>query len=115
MYERGLINVPFVLAAPYFTATPNPIRVRIGDDLTLPCGVAGRPSPVVMWYKDGRLIREASYNYTSINPSTHDLTIHTVNVARDTGIYMCYAVNEVGNVRRIYNLTLDCMPTFSCT
>lgn len=94
-----------VYVKPHFTTVPSPKTVKIGDDLTLPCGVAGRPSPTVTWYnKDNRPI---SYSYISINPTTHDLTIHAVNATRDTGIYRCNAVNKVGSINRIYNLTLD--------
>ena len=60
----------------------------LGGKVTLGCTATGRPSPRVVWKRNGRIVLE---NYATAN-----LTISSISPA-DRGIYECSAINTVVN------------------
>ena len=61
--------VPFSpTESPHFVAKPSSsMTVKEKQNVTLPCKATGFPSPVIAWYKDGRVIREERKQFKKRN------------------------------------------------
>ncbi|XP_036344439.1 muscle M-line assembly protein unc-89-like, partial [Rhagoletis pomonella] len=69
------------------------------DELTIECHLHGVPRPVVVWMKGGLEIKP-SYKFTMLEEAhgTYKLLIYKPN-DRDSGSYICKAVNSSGEVQ----------------
>ena len=65
--------------------------VEVGSTATLGCVVIGKPSPLVVWKKDGEILFSSTLN--------GNLTLGNISLA-DMGVYECLAINNVGNDSR---------------
>lgn len=81
---------------PRFTTPVFDIEVPEKSEALFQCTVAGSPIPVVQWFKESKLITPdvCKYAVNSENGS-HSLKIQNVGHS-DSGIYLCKAVNTVG-------------------
>ncbi|KAK1166191.1 myosin light chain kinase, smooth muscle-like [Acipenser oxyrinchus oxyrinchus] len=72
------------------------VETTENTDVVFECSVTGIPPPSVTWFKDTVRIPQdgRKYVYSSENDN-HILRIHNVCIY-DNGIYMCKAVNQVG-------------------
>lgn len=89
-----------------------------GSEIVLECRAIGKPTPTMIWYKDGLklLMEDRMLCYTDRRFVTR-LTIMNTTL-RDTGSYSCEAVNSVGkdfthcSVRIIGKLVVAFFETF---
>ena len=70
---------------------------ELGNDVTLVCRVIGRPTPRVVWKKNGRVLQDIS--------STGNITLANIS-PEDGGSYECSAINIVANDTRTTLLTV---------
>ena len=74
--------------------------------MTLTCNATGNPEPVLSWFKDENLVN--SSNRISFSADSKLLTITTVK-RTDSGKYLCFVHNEVGNATsKIAKLNVQC-------
>ena len=71
--------------------------VELGKEVTLVCKVTGRPTPRVLWKKNGVVLQESV--------STGNFTIVSISPA-DSGNYECSAINIVTNVTKTTQLNV---------
>ena len=101
-------------------ATPEQIEVIEGDAVTLTCTAFASPASIIEWFVNnsdtalmsgdfsGRLTissearQESDFFYTSSN-LTIDLTQNS-----DTGMYVCIAMNNLGNDQADLTLAVEC-------
>nr|CAB3264297.1 neogenin-like [Phallusia mammillata] len=72
----------------------------VGESSRLNCSVSGLPSPVITWYKEGKMLHP-SENLKFVNGG---MVINSVTKA-DAGIYQCFGFNSEGTVsaaQRLY-------------
>lgn len=58
----------------------------VGSDLMIPCSVDGYPIPTVVWYKDGRTIRNNERTQIT-GMQTNGYFIHVFNHTREHNIH----------------------------
>ncbi|XP_054440698.1 hemicentin-2 [Pteronotus mesoamericanus] len=94
--QYGLrVNVP-----PRITLPPRlPGPVLLGAPVRLTCNATGRPSPTLMWLKDGNPVSTAGTSGLQVFPGGRVLTLASAR-ASDSGSYTCVAVSAVGEDRR---------------
>ncbi|XP_035878268.1 hemicentin-2 [Phyllostomus discolor] len=94
--QYGLrVNVP-----PRITLPPHlPGPVLLGAPVRLTCNASGRPSPTLMWLKDGNPVSTEKTFGLQVFPGGRILTLASAR-ASDTGSYSCVAVSAVGEDRR---------------
>ena len=73
-------------------------RANLGDKVTLSCTATGRPTPRVVWKKNGQVLLEKE--------TTANLTISSISQA-DGGIYECSAINIVANDTRTTAINIE--------
>ena len=77
---------------------------RAGDKVDLTCLAEGKPTPIVTWYKDGK-IYERSQDGQTPGPYEYQLVFIGLEIA-DSGSYMCKVSNAFGFLTYTYNLTV---------
>jgi len=87
-----------------------------GDNITLRCIGVGHPPPLVQWRKlNGSLSNRVSTTNMSMSTNEGNVTRVTVDLIitrvfrEDTGIYECSVSNPLNIVKRVTNLTIQCM------
>ena len=76
-----------------------------GDKVELTCLADGEPTPIVTWYKDGK-IYEGSHDGQTPGPYDYQLAFNGLEIA-DSGSYMCNVSNSFGFLTYTYNLTVE--------
>ena len=79
-------------------------ELNAGDKLDLTCEAVGKPTPIVTWYKDGK-IYERSQDGQTPGPYEYQLVFIGLEIA-DSGSYMCKVSNAFGFLTYTYNLTV---------
>ena len=77
---------------------------RVGDKpVGLTCEAVGKPTPIVTWYKDGKI-----YERSGQRPGPYDyqLEFNELDVT-DSGSYMCNVSNAFGFLTYTYNITVE--------
>ncbi|XP_073239423.1 fibroblast growth factor receptor 3-like isoform X3 [Porites lutea] len=80
-------------------------ELRAGDKFELTCEAIGKPTPIVTWYKDGK-IYERFHDGQKPGPHDYQLEFNGLDIA-DSGSYMCNVSNELGFLTLTYNLTVQ--------
>ena len=70
----------------------------LGDNATLRCVATGRPTPRVVWKKDGRVLLEGQ--------ETASITIDSISRG-DGGSYECWAINSLANETRTTAINVE--------
>lgn len=73
------------------------VTVTEGESLTLECHIGGRPSPVIMWFREDYQIESSIDFQTSFTDGIARLLIREA-FAEDSGRFSCTATNEAGTV-----------------
>ena len=85
-------------------STPSLLEVKAGDDVTLNCRAAGKPTPTVRWSRVGRMMPDGSPHITS-----EEVIFSRVN-RKHAGTYKCTASNghgqEASKLVEVYRLNL---------
>lgn len=83
---------------PKFVQVFHNTHVKEADGVNLHCQAVGKPTPAMLWQKDGMKI-EANPPKLEINTSEGDSTLTITGIApRDAGWYQCTAQNASGSV-----------------
>ncbi|KAJ8362898.1 hypothetical protein SKAU_G00117290 [Synaphobranchus kaupii] len=88
---------------PKVQATPkSPVRVRIGETISLECHATGRPRPTVTWQRQGG-------DKTGTSSSTEAKATVQVPAAspEDGGVYLCKAANSEGAAELKVEVTVE--------
>ncbi|XP_056264259.1 basement membrane-specific heparan sulfate proteoglycan core protein-like isoform X2 [Pseudoliparis swirei] len=78
--------------APQVRLTPvGPLRVRMGEPVSVECRATGRPRPTLTWKRQGSTLQLVTKETKDVNtiqwPAVHP---------EDSGVYICQAVNNEG-------------------
>ncbi|XP_041789973.1 basement membrane-specific heparan sulfate proteoglycan core protein-like [Chelmon rostratus] len=85
----AVLNVKF---APKVRLTPTgPLRVRMGDPVSVECRATGRPRPVLTWKRQGSTLQLVTKETNDANTIEWP-TVHP----EDSGVYICQAENNEG-------------------
>ena len=79
------------------------VILKDGDRLSLFCKASGTPKPEIFWYRDGYLIAPGS-SHVHVDGETL-LILHVLS--RDAGVYVCRAVNSVGEDKKSFKVVLE--------
>ncbi|XP_053554191.1 obscurin-like protein 1 isoform X2 [Bombina bombina] len=95
---------------PHFLLVPTSQRLSRGQSCELSCKVSGKPEPTVHWEKDGRHLEELC-DGSHYRLSTGGTTLYISRVRPpDAGVYVCRAVNTVGQCLAAAVLLVDPTP-----
>lgn len=78
------------------------LTIREGESVVLNTQIVGNPTPKIQWLKDGKPITAN----TKTTKETHTLTLISPT-KKDAGVYTVKAVNSVGSVETVANLTIE--------
>ncbi|XP_074519202.1 secreted immunoglobulin domain 4 [Halichoeres trimaculatus] len=86
---NAVLNVKY---APKVRLTPaGPLRVRMGDPVSVGCRAAGKPRPKMTWKRQGSTLQYVTQEINDVN------TIQWAAVhPEDSGVYICQAENSEG-------------------
>lgn len=73
------------------------MTVTEGESVTLECQIGGRPTPVVMWFREDYQIESSIDFQISYTDGIARLLIREA-FAEDSGRFSCTATNEAGTV-----------------
>ena len=73
-------------------------KADLGGNATLRCVATGRPTPRVVWKKDGRVLLEGQ--------ETANITIDSIS-REDGGSYECWAINSLANETRTTAINVE--------
>ena len=73
-----------------------------GKSVTLMCEADGKPTPIVTWYKDGKIYEKSGQRP---GPYDYQLKLNELDV-KDSGSYMCNVSNAFGFLTYTYNITV---------
>lgn len=77
------------------------LQLSLGTNHKLKCRAEGTPRPQVEWYKDGQLLSQsANALFEGFSLRLSDLRL------RDSGRYMCKAINNLGSITFTYTVTV---------
>ena len=93
------ISIPLIFPAKSTIVWISPEqKADLGDNATLRCVATGRPTPRVVWKKDGRVLLEGQ--------ETVSITIDSIS-REDGGSYECWAVNSLANETRTTAINVE--------
>ncbi|XP_043921975.1 obscurin [Protopterus annectens] len=93
--------------APVFVTELQNQEVQESYPVSFDCMVSGNPTPIIRWFKDGKLIVENDhYMINEDQEGCHQLIITAV-VLKDMGVYRCVAENCVGVASTKAELRVD--------
>ncbi|XP_028257047.1 secreted immunoglobulin domain 4 [Parambassis ranga] len=102
-FANAVLNVKY---APKVRLTPvGPLRVRVGDPVSVECRAQGRPRPTLLWKRQGSTLH-------LVTTETDDvITIQWPAVRpEDTGVYICQAENIEGVTEVKIEITAESGP-----
>ncbi|KAM4877133.1 hemicentin-2 [Thomomys bottae] len=101
-----------VFEPPAITPGPSNLTLTAHSLASLPCEASGSPKPQVVWWKDGQKLdfRQQQDAYR-ILPS--NALLLTAPSPQDSAQFECVVSNEVGEARRVYQVTVHAPPTIA--
>ncbi|XP_031431207.1 LOW QUALITY PROTEIN: hemicentin-1 [Clupea harengus] len=88
---------------------PKEVKIKVNNTLTLECEAQAIPTPSLLWYKDGQLLR--GDDHISISSNGRVVRIQQAQVS-DTGRYTCVATNLAGEDEKDFDVNIQVPPTF---
>jgi hypothetical protein len=79
------------------------IKVESDKTIELNCQALGRPKPMILWFKDGRLLNITDEKYKVGDGSLKLFRTHSV----DSGMYQCQVANRYGRIERSFNVEVE--------
>lgn len=110
-----------LIVPPYFIVQPSNISIVVSKNISLPCKIAGSPTPIVHWSFINLMGRRMTLSHqmsSSVNVYENGLFITTISKSLE-GWYSCSASNIAGRIRaevflRVFGMNLDSSITFIC-
>ncbi|KAM9207753.1 hemicentin-2 [Dugong dugon] len=101
-----------VFDPPAITPGPSNLTLIAHTQASLPCEASGSPKPLVVWRKDGQKLdfRQQQDTYWLL-PS--NALLLAAPSPQDSGQFECVVSNELGEARRIYQVTIHVPPTIA--
>ncbi|XP_028823701.1 hemicentin-1 isoform X1 [Denticeps clupeoides] len=88
---------------------PKEVKIKVNNTLTLECEAQALPTPMLVWYKDGALLR--ADDHINITANGRVVQIKQAQVS-DTGRYTCVATNIAGEDEKDYDVNIQVPPSF---
>ncbi|XP_063057327.1 hemicentin-1 isoform X2 [Engraulis encrasicolus] len=88
---------------------PKEVKIKVNNTLTLECEAQAIPTPTLLWYKDGQILR--ADDHISISANGRVVRIKEAQVS-DTGRYTCVASNLAGEDEKDFDVNIQVPPTF---
>ncbi|XP_051232997.1 hemicentin-1 isoform X2 [Dicentrarchus labrax] len=107
-YDVRVLVPPFIDGADDVTDS----TVIINTPLELECQATGTPAPVIMWYKDGKPVRQGEG--LRVAASGRRLVVSRAQVS-DTARFQCVATNEAGDHERDFSVVVHVPPSIRTT
>ncbi|KAG7230562.1 hypothetical protein INR49_025278 [Caranx melampygus] len=107
-YDVRVLVPPFINGADDVTDS----TVILNSPLELECEATGTPAPVIMWYKDGKPVRQGEGLRVAANGRR--LIVSRAQVS-DTAQFQCVASNEAGDHERDFNVVVHVPPSIRTT
>uniref|UniRef100_A0A8C0MW62 Hemicentin 2 n=1 Tax=Canis lupus familiaris TaxID=9615 RepID=A0A8C0MW62_CANLF len=101
-----------VFEPPAITPSPSNLTLTAHTPASLPCEARGSPKPQVVWWKDGQKLdfhlQRGAYRLLPSNA-----LLLTAPSPQDSAQFECVVSNEVGEARRLYQVTIHVPPTIA--
>ncbi|CAD7667905.1 unnamed protein product [Nyctereutes procyonoides] len=101
-----------VFEPPAITPSPSNLTLTAHTPALLPCEARGYPKPQVVWWKDGQKLdfhlQRGAYRFLPSNA-----LLLTAPSPQDSAQFECVVSNEVGEARRLYQVTIHVPPTIA--
>lgn len=95
--------------APEFTKSLENVTVSEGAKVVLECAIAGLPTPIVEWYKDGKKLKSTkAVSIESTKDGTHRIIIRETTV-QDAGMYEVQISSKLGTQKQEAKVTVESM------
>ncbi|XP_054706308.1 titin-like isoform X2 [Uloborus diversus] len=91
---------------PTFVQTFSDVICSEKDTLTLTAKVQGTPTPEIVWYKNGKILKPSKVIQQTVNKELCTLVIPDIKET-DTGDYKCVAKNPKGTVEHSAKVTVQ--------
>ncbi|XP_008585904.1 PREDICTED: hemicentin-2-like, partial [Galeopterus variegatus] len=101
-----------VFEPPAIAPSPSNLTLTAHTPASLPCEASGSPKPLVVWWKDGQKLdfhlQQGPYRLLPSNA-----LLLTAPSLQDSALFECVVSNEVGEARRLYQVTVHVPPTIA--
>ncbi|XP_035116313.2 hemicentin-2 isoform X6 [Callithrix jacchus] len=101
-----------VFEPPAIAPSPSDLTLTAHTPASLPCESSGSPKPLVTWWKDGQKLdfrlQQGTYRLLPSNA----LLLEAPG-PQDSAQFECVVSNEVGEARRLYQVTIHVPPTIA--
>ncbi|KAM7093056.1 hemicentin-2 [Molossus nigricans] len=101
-----------VFEPPAIAPSPSNLTLTAHTPASLPCEASGSPKPLVVWWKDGQKLDfrllQGAYRVLPSNA-----LLLTAPGPQDSAQFECVVSNEVGEARRLYQVTVHVPPTIA--
>ncbi|XP_039085354.1 hemicentin-2 [Hyaena hyaena] len=101
-----------VFEPPAIAPSPSNLTLTAHSPASLPCEASGSPKPRVVWWKDGRKLdfhlQQGTYRLLPSNA-----LLLAAPGPQDSAQFECVVSNEVGEARRLYQVTVHVPPTIA--
>ncbi|KAM9642204.1 hemicentin-2 [Trichechus inunguis] len=101
-----------VFEPPAITPGPSNLTLIAHTQASLPCEASGSPKPLVVWRKDGQKLDFRPQQDTYWLLPSNALLLAAPR-PQDSGQFECVVSNEMGEARRIYQVTIHVPPTIA--
>uniref|UniRef100_A0A8C1GCV3 Hemicentin-1 n=1 Tax=Cyprinus carpio TaxID=7962 RepID=A0A8C1GCV3_CYPCA len=89
--------------------SPKEVKIKVNNSLTLECEAQAIPTPTLVWYKDGQILK--SDGHLTITATGRIVQIKHTQVS-DTGRYTCVATNIAGEDEKDFDVNIQVPPSF---
>ncbi|XP_058380273.1 hemicentin-2 [Diceros bicornis minor] len=101
-----------VFEPPAIAPSPSNLTLTAHAPTLLPCEASGSPKPLVVWWKDGQKLdfrlQQGAYRLLPSNA-----LLLAAPSPQDSAQFECVVSNEVGEARRLYQVTVHVPPTIA--
>ncbi|ELV11784.1 Hemicentin-2 [Tupaia chinensis] len=101
-----------VFEPPAIAPSPSNLTLTAHTPAALPCEASGSPRPLVVWWKDRQKLDVHLQQGTYRLLPSHALLL-TAPSPQDSAQFECVASNELGEARRLYQVTVHVPPTIA--
>ncbi|XP_073667498.1 hemicentin-1 isoform X2 [Paramisgurnus dabryanus] len=88
---------------------PKEVKIKVNNTLTLECEAQAVPTPNLVWYKDGQILKADGRITVTANGRIAQIKHTQVS---DTGRYTCLATNIAGEDEKDFDVNIQVPPSF---